>query len=61
MSEKQSFTEYYGNYMELVYLVCSGDLLRMNEVFEKDAHEFIFIAEYLYRKRKIENKTKQKK
>jgi hypothetical protein len=41
--------------MELVYLLCNGDLLRTKEVFELDALEFLFKAEYLSRKRQVEN------
>ena len=40
--------------MELIYLVSGGDLTKMNELFSMSAHQFIFIAEYLSRKNKIE-------
>jgi hypothetical protein len=40
--------------MEMVYILCNGDLLRTKEVFELDALEFLFKAQYLLRKRKIE-------
>ena len=41
--------------MELIYLVSGGDLTRMDELFIMSAHQFMFIAEYLTRKTKIEN------
>lgn len=41
--------------MELIYLVTDGKLLlQMDEVFKKPATQFLFVAEYLTRKRQIE-------
>lgn len=41
--------------MELIYLVTDGKLLlQMDEVFKKPATQFLFVAEYLSRKKKIE-------
>ena len=54
-SEKEDFTEDYGGYLELIYLITNGDLLKANSVYEMPAHEFLFYCQYLLRKRKIEN------
>lgn len=41
--------------MELIYLVTDGKLLlQMDEVFKKPATQFLLVAEYLTRKKKIE-------
>lgn len=56
MSEREQFVEDYGVYMEMIYIVLNGDLTRMDEIFKMDAHRFVFLAEYLIRKRKTENK-----
>lgn len=41
--------------MELIYLVTNGNLmLQMDDVFKKPATQFLFVAEYLTRKKKIE-------
>lgn len=41
--------------MELIYLVSDGSLLlKMDEIFAKPAQQFLFVAEYMVRKRKIE-------
>ena len=55
-SEKDQFVQDYGVYMEMIYIVCGGDLLKMDEVFKLPAHKFLFISEYLIRKRNIETK-----
>lgn len=41
--------------MEMIYLVADGDLLKMDTIFEMKAHQFLFMVEYLIRKRRIEN------
>ena len=55
-SEKDQFVQDYGVYMEMIYIVCGGDLLKMDEVFKLNCHKFLFISEYLIRKRNIETK-----
>lgn len=41
--------------MELIYLVTDGKLLlQMDEIIKKPATQFLFVAEYLMRKRQIE-------
>ena len=55
-SEKQEFLEEYGAYMEIIYLVCQGNLLEADRVTEMPATKFLFLGEYLLRKRNIENK-----
>ena len=59
-SEKDQFVQDYGVYMEMIYIVCGGDLLKMDEVFKLTAHKFLFISEYLIRKRNIETKKPTK-
>ena len=46
--------------MEMIYIVCNGDLLKMDEVFKLNCHKFLFMSEYLIRKRSIENKKPNK-
>ena len=58
-SERQAFVDDYGQYMEMIYIYLSspfGHKYTMNEIFKLTAHEFLFVVEYLIRKRKIENK-----
>ena len=50
----QEFTDEYGAYMEMIYILLNGDLLRMEEVFKLEAHNFLFKVQYLIRKRSIE-------
>jgi hypothetical protein len=41
--------------MEMVYIITGGNLLLDKQVYELQATEFLFKAEYLLRKRKIES------
>lgn len=50
------FNELYGPYMEITYIISNGDVLKFNDIFEMNALEYLFLGEYLLRKRKIENK-----
>lgn len=59
-SEKDQFVQDYGAYMEMIYIICNGDLLKMDEVFKLNCHKFLFMSEYLIRKRSIENKKPNK-
>lgn len=53
--ERENFARHYGGYMELVYL-CSGmNPQKWNEVFEWDTKKFLFLGEYLLRKRIVES------
>lgn len=56
MTERQEFVNEYGVYMELIYTILKGDMMRIDEVFEMKAHKFMFLSVYLLRKRKAENK-----
>lgn len=47
--------ETYGAYMELTYILCNGDLLKMDQVFNMNVHQALFTAEYLIRKKTVEN------
>lgn len=40
--------------MEMVYIVTNGDMMKAKDVYKMLAHEFIFTAEYLIKKRNIE-------
>lgn len=53
--EKQKFTEHYGGYMEIIYLLCKEDLTRADVVINWSLDRFLFQGEYLLRKRIIEN------
>jgi hypothetical protein len=53
--ERQAFSEYYGPYIEMVYVLCSGDFTKFDEVIAYDLDRFLFQSEYLIRKRDIEN------
>lgn len=44
----------YGGYNEIAYLLSEGDLLKLDDIFLKSAHQCIYWAEYLIRKRKVE-------
>lgn len=56
----QEFSDHYGPYMEILYLITKGDLLRADEVFKKPADEIVFFGEYLLWKRKVEAKSNKK-
>lgn len=53
--EQASFSEHYGPYIEMAYAVMKGDFTKFEEVMSWDLHRFLFQAEYLIRKRDIEN------
>ena len=50
------FNDLYGPYMEITYIIANGDVLKFNEIFKMRATEYLFLGEYLLRKRKIESK-----
>jgi len=53
--ERQRFTEDYGAYMEIIYLLCKADLRLVDEITSWDLDRFLFQGEYLLRKRIVEN------
>lgn len=61
-TEEQEFLDKYGAYMEIIYILSNGDLLKFDEIINTNIHKFLFLGEYLLTKRKIENKkiNKQK-
>lgn len=53
--ERENFAKDYGAYMEMVYL-CSGmNPINWETVFDWETTKFLFLAEYLVRKRTVEN------
>lgn len=63
MTEIQSFNLRYGPYMELIYLISQGDLLKKKEIENMNVHEFLWAGQYLILKRRIEakhNRAKQR-
>lgn len=56
----QEFTDEYGAYMEMIYILLDGKLLEMEKVFKMKANDFLFRCEYLIRKRNIEIKEQNK-
>lgn len=53
--ERENFSLTYGAYMEMVYLCCNQDPTKWDEVFKWDTMKFLFLSEYLIRKRTVEN------
>ena len=53
--ERKAFAEHYGGYMEMVYTLCKGDFTKFEEIVNWDLDKFLFQAEYLIRKKDIEN------
>ena len=51
---RKEFAEHYGGYTELVYLICNGNITKVDKVFKMKTSEFLFWGEYLLRKRIIE-------
>ena len=47
--------EYYGGYVEIIYLLCNGDLTKADDVLKWDIERFLYQGEYLLRKKIIEN------
>lgn len=53
--ERQAFADTYGGYIEMVYLVANQNVLNFDKVFKMETKKFLFLAEYLIRKRIVEN------
>lgn len=63
-TERDEFVDEYGHYMEMVYLYLQspfGNNIRFEDIFKIEANQFLFIAQYLIRKRKIENLSNKRK
>ena len=60
-TETQEFHDDYGPYVELIYLISKGNLLIKDKITKMNVHEFLWMGEYLIRKRKIEAKASQSK
>lgn len=55
-SEQDEFLDKYGAYVEMIYIITNGDMLKLDEVTKLPARQFLFLAEYLIEKRRIEAK-----
>jgi len=53
--EREAFSEHYGPYIEMVYILCKGDFTKFEEIIAWDLNRFLYQAEYLIRKRDTEN------
>lgn len=53
--ERENFAKDYGAYMEMVYLCAGMNPINWETVFEWETTKFLFLAEYLVRKRTVEN------
>jgi hypothetical protein len=52
--ERKAFNEHYGGYIEMIYLITNGDFTKMDLILEWNTERFLFQAEYLIRKRIVE-------
>jgi hypothetical protein len=52
--DRQEFAEYYGAYMEMVYLLSNGDLTKLDEIMNWDTEKFLTLGEYMLRKKIVE-------
>lgn len=59
-NEYDMFIQEYGAYMEMIYILSNGDLMKMDIIFEMNAIDFLFRCEYLMRKKELENKEQLK-
>ena len=50
----KEFEEDYSGYIELIYLLCNGNMLKFGDVMQMKTKDFLFWSEYLLRKRIIE-------
>lgn len=53
--ERQEFSEHYGGYAEMTYLIAKGRVKDFKDVWSWDLDYFLFWGEYLLRKRDVEN------
>lgn len=52
---RKEFAQDYGLYTEIIYLLSKADPLKVPEVMQMKCEDFLFWAEYLLRKRFVEN------
>jgi len=52
---RKEFAEDYGGFMELMYLLCKGDFSKMKDFDKWKTSEFLYLGEYLLRKKNVEN------
>lgn len=52
---RKQFSEHYGGYVEMTYLVSNGDTLKWDLISKLPATEVLFKGEYLLRKNRVEN------
>ena len=52
---RKEFAEDYGSFIELMYLITRGDFLKMKQVDDWKTVQFLFLGEYLLRKKNVEN------
>ena len=52
---RQEFSEDYGLYTEMIYLLCISFGFKPNEVLQMKCEEFLYWGEYVIRKRIVEN------
>lgn len=53
--EREAFSQHYGPYAEMVYLLCNGTIRDAQLFLDWDLNKFLFWGEYLIRKRDVEN------
>jgi len=51
---RQEFAQEYGGFMELMYLLCKGDFETMESKDKWPTEKFLYLGEYLLRKRNTE-------
>jgi hypothetical protein len=52
---RNEFATYYGSYIEMVYTICKGDFTKIDEITKWKTEKFLFLGEYLIRKKDIES------
>jgi hypothetical protein len=52
---RKEFAEYYGGYLEIFYVLCKGDFSKLKNFESMKTSEFLFLGEYLIRKRNVES------
>lgn len=52
---RKEFATIYGGWVELVYLISRGDVLRHSEIMEMKCQDFLFWGNYLLHKKFVEN------
>lgn len=52
---RDEFSQHYGAYAEITYLIAKGDAMKFDEVNKMLLKEYLALGEYLLRKRVVEN------